>query len=180
MKRLKILLLLLLAISCTKRKIEIYPESNVSVSAGSDDHQGDPATGEQAKHGPSKAVQHFKGADQAGIDLRKYDSWYDNITLEYLDNTLRDTQPYLLKVVFHDPTAPKTSFANQVAQLQVLKSTLNRKAALFLSKEPGAGVNHYLFGMLYGSKLILLNPVGASKHQDLYEALAAVKEQGLV
>ncbi|MCG8340814.1 MAG: tetratricopeptide repeat protein, partial [Cytophagales bacterium] len=41
-------------------------------------------------------------------------------------------------------------------------------------------MNHYLFGMLYGSKLILLNPVGASKHQDLYEALAAVKEQGLV
>ncbi|MCG8340326.1 MAG: hypothetical protein MI674_03565 [Cytophagales bacterium] len=163
-----------------KDKVEIDGETNVIVRTGSDDYEGYPATGEQAKHGPSKAVQHFKGADQAGIDLRKYDSWYDNTTLEYLAKTLRETQRHLLKVVFHDPTAPKTSFANQLEQLQVLKSALNRKAALFISKEPGAGVNHYLFGLLYGNKLILLNPVGVSKHQDLYEALGEVKEQGLV
>ena len=114
------------------------------------------------------------------MDLREYGSWYDDSTLEYLARTIKQSQHHPPMVIFHHhPPNKNMSFANQITQLQLLKHSKSKKAALFLCHEPVVG-HHYLFGMLYEHRLILLNPVGASDHQNLYEALAAVKQQGIV
>ncbi|MEM7382813.1 MAG: tetratricopeptide repeat protein [Bacteroidota bacterium] len=114
-------------------------------------------------------------ASGSGAGKEECEREYDNTTFENLAR-VSNRQDHLLKVVFHDPSSPETSFVNQFKQLKILLNALEKAGALFIS--PVSPDSPYLLGMLYRSNLILLSPTEVTQFQE--RALSEIKQQNLV
>ena len=86
----------------------------------------------------------FEGANKEKIDQRAFESWYSPDSVLYLTN-LNDRPPAFIRYVFFEGDG--SAFALQFENLLLLKNGLG-KAACFISKEPGIGQNHYIFGLI--------------------------------
>lgn len=164
--------------------IDAGPSGSNDPLEESSEHDVGTAAGESSKfvrESNSRISQAIDVVRADDVDARKFGSWCDQANIECLANALRKPHNQALTVAFHDHTGLRTNFANQLEKLQLLKHKLNRKGALFISKEPSReGMQHCLFGMVYGNQLLLLDPVGAAMHQDLCESLLGARERGLV
>ncbi len=116
-----------------------------------------------------KALQHFTGTEKNGHDLRLFGEWYTQHAIEWLMHCEPRNTNSPLRVVF-TTDSNVDAFYLQLGNFHVLRNDLN-KAGIFISKEPGAGQNHFIFGIFYADKLLIINPIGETRHQDFYRAL---------
>ncbi|KIE05189.1 hypothetical protein NF27_EL00010 [Candidatus Jidaibacter acanthamoeba] len=115
----------------------------------------------------NKAVKHFVGESQAE-DQRNYNVWYSTNTILYLTH-IEERKTEILKYIFSDITSVD-NFKLEFTQLNILRNDLG-KPAYFIAREPGVGQNHYIFGILNKNKLLIINPIGATRHTDFYDIL---------
>lgn len=121
------------------------------------------------------ATQHFKGDNEANLDLRQFSSWYDLDTVKYLAHLpdILQEQYRSVKYVFYDD-----AWDVQLDHLSVLKNSLDTKI-LFISKEPGANSNHFIFGMLIDSSLLIVDPIGITSNKGFYDKLVELNKKRL-
>ena len=123
----------------------------------------------------NKAVKHFTGENPDKIDLREFESWYDFKTISYLCHLPREEEQ-ALKCIFHDGNFQ--SFRSQLEQSKILAVHFNVNL-FFISKEPGLGENHYIFGMIFRTSLLIINPVGETMHMDFYKSIETLQQRSL-
>lgn len=116
----------------------------------------------------NKAVKHFKGEDGERIDLREFEQWYSPQIIEYLSYF---SNPKTANVVFIDGI----EFNNCIRDLKVLIVSLGLTRGSFIAKEPGAGDNHFIYGHIFGNKLLVINPIGITRHVSFYKALKDIE-----
>ena len=103
-------------------------------------------------------------------DCREFDKWYSADIIKYLiheDALGKD----FLKYVFLDGA----DFVEQVQILRMVQTGTN-KGFCFICKEPGAGENHFIFGVLADNKIVFVNPVGQTLHHDFYQIALRIKQ----
>jgi len=66
-------------------------------------------------------------------------------------------------------------FKNCIRDLKVLISSLGLTRGSFIVKEPGAGENHFIYGHIFGNKLLVINPIGTTRHVSFYKALKDIE-----
>jgi len=126
----------------------------------------------------NKALRSF-----SDLGLEKFERWYDVDTIIYLsflnvDSGVQLKAQCCLKYVFFDE-----KWEEQLQGLVLLKSSFSslecNKTVCFISKEPGAGQNHYIFGFCIESNLLIINPIGITKHKDFYQSLGKLQSQNI-
>lgn len=121
------------------------------------------------------AIRHFKG-EGGKDDLRKYECWYSTQALEALVFANESKQDIVRYVLLPQSSERTTSFVKQMQQLNMLKNQL-KKAVAFIATEPGiAETHHFIFGLIFGKNLFIINPIGKTKHKPFYERIAQVKD----
>jgi energy-coupling factor transporter ATP-binding protein EcfA2 len=123
---------------------------------------------EPTKNKATKEFEQYK--------LDEFGQWYTPQVVEYL--THLNTQDVFLRYVFFDK-GPE-DFKNQLESICAIKNFYGNnpkvKGISFISKEPGLGENHFVYGTFIGNKLIIINPVGETEHVNFYEALSEFKK----
>jgi len=122
----------------------------------------------------NNAVTTFTNPDH---DERLFETWYGSDTIKYLLHS-SPNKAQCLRVIFNDAQKDQEGFKSQLKQLIVLSNKLNRPA-LFISKEPGCP-NHWISGMTVGNQVVIINPVGLTKHHDFYATLQTLVEQQII
>jgi hypothetical protein len=111
--------------------------------------------------------------DNEEHDLSEFNSWYSPDILKYLSHL--NGQVDFLRYVFFDDVDSINAFKEQIKSL----TWLNKDFA-FICKEPGAGNNHFIFGLIFAfakeKKLVIINPVGETAHAGFYEVLANISK----
>jgi energy-coupling factor transporter ATP-binding protein EcfA2 len=119
----------------------------------------------------NKAAKEF---EQYKLD--EFGEWYTPQIVEYL--THLNTQDAFLRYVFFDKNPE--DLKNQLESICAIKNFYGKsqevKGISFISKEPGLGENHFVFGTFIDNKLIIINPVGETEHVNFYEVLNEFKK----
>jgi tetratricopeptide (TPR) repeat protein/endonuclease/exonuclease/phosphatase family metal-dependent hydrolase len=119
----------------------------------------------------NKAVSEFEQ-----YKLNEFEEWYTPQIVEYL--THLNNQGAFLRYVFFDRHTE--DFKNQLESICTIRNSYGTnqkvKGISFISKEPGLGENHFVFGTLMSNKLIIINPIGETGHANFYEALNEFKK----
>ncbi len=106
-------------------------------------------------------------------DLRKFNEDYDQNTITYLIH-LQAPQS-CLKYVFK--TGITNHFIQQILWLNMLASKF-KCPALFITPAPAEmDSSHFVCGVLYQNKLLLINPLGAKLNKDLVSVLHTISKQ---
>ena len=122
----------------------------------------------ESKEAVNSAIKEFT---KDGEDQREFNTWYSPDSIKYLIHS-GTTGSDFLRYVFWDGI----DFFKQLSILRDLQKS-SKKNFCFICKEPGAGENHFVFGALVNNILVIVNPVGETKHQDFYEKLQTVKSE---
>lgn len=119
------------------------------------------------KQDKNNAIQKFEAEH-----LLEFDKWYSNEILTHIANL--SSQSDKLKYIFFDKGIKE--FKSQLEALNMLHNNL-KQPRYFICKEPGAGQNHYIFGLLVKDNLIFINPVGHTNHKDFYQWINDIKKE---
>jgi serine/threonine protein kinase len=129
----------------------------------------------------NQAVQLFTGSIN-DIDLRKYDTWYCTTTLSYLTHLL-PSHPDVFRYIFtNDAINQEQSYYKQLVGLCHLSQALER-CIYFIAPESPIAANHFIFGIIVNNKILIINPVGLSKHTDFWlneEIIEKIKKLGKI
>lgn len=114
----------------------------------------------------------FQSSLNDGENLLSYSSWYDTKTIIYLSQLNPNKK---MPCIVPDYSTTE-SFFEKFRVLWIFKNQLKKPiASIFL--EPGNGLNthHFIFCLIWGNKLLIINPVGITHHSSFYEELCKVK-----
>ena len=108
-----------------------------------------------------------------------FNTWYHPEICHYLLQ-MSPNQAQCLRVIFDDSGYDNNTatFKDQLQTLIVLANQLNRPA-LFISKEPGAN-NHFVCGLIRANNLLLINPLGITRHADVYNTLGELQQSNIL
>ncbi|AIL64458.1 hypothetical protein NOVO_00230 [Rickettsiales bacterium Ac37b] len=134
----------------------------------------------------NSAATRFITPDEKKLTQLEYDSWYSPNTIKDLNNPITDSG--IIKYVFFDDLNPVKGFEVQLDHIRILNNMIAEEkkdlsAISFIAKEPGAGQNHFIYGLLIKpagggtSKLLVVNPTGETVHKDFYETLAKLQQK---
>ena len=129
------------------------------------------------KSGSNLAVRTFIGQSAEQVDLRLYHNWYSTDILTYLTHLL---PPYLdiFRYVFvRDPLDEEQSYYKQFIGLCHLSEQLE-KYICFIATESPTSQNHFIFGVICNSNILIINPIGITKHKDFYQCIKTIEFHG--
>jgi ankyrin repeat protein len=108
-----------------------------------------------------------------------FNNWYHPDICHYLLH-MSINNAKCIRVLFPDADQGNNTktFKDQLSQLIMLSSLL-KKSALFISKEPGAD-NHFICGIIKGDNLLFINPLGITKHIDCYQTLGELQKENII
>lgn len=121
------------------------------------------------------AVQRFIGKDTEQVDLRNYDSWYSQEVLIYLTHSL-PIHPDVFRYVFVQDTEEnkEQAYYKQFVALSILSEKL-QKVIYFIATESPISQNHFIFGIICSKNILIINPIGITKHQDFDKYMETIK-----
>ncbi len=106
-------------------------------------------------------IKSFTGKNNAQHDLRLFGQWYPQDIVQSL-MFFQKNDSNAVRVLFTHP-----DFMQELTQFKMLLNNLQRPG-IFVAMEPGVGQNHFIFGVIYQNNLLLINPVGETRHKDFY------------
>jgi hypothetical protein len=104
-------------------------------------------------------------------DSRKLSTWYSSEIIKYIIHSDELGPDDSLRYVFIDGG----DFVKQVQILRMVQVGTSKNFC-FICKEPGAGENHFIFGVLADNKIVFVNPVGQTLHHDFYQIALKIKQ----
>ncbi|MFI4937127.1 MAG: hypothetical protein ACHQJ6_01280 [Candidatus Berkiellales bacterium] len=113
-----------------------------------------------------KAIAHFIGKDDEKTDLRKYENWYSTETITHLIHCQPKKGQQILRAYLLSETY--IGLSELIINYRVLCNELKRPG-LFILQEPEGG-QHFIFVVVYNGKLLVINPLGKTRHQDMVTA----------
>ncbi len=114
-----------------------------------------------------KAIAHFIGQDKEKLDLREFKNWYSPKTVTHLIHC----QPKMGKVLrAYFISQTNAALTQEINNFLMLSNSLNRPG-LFVFQEPEAG-QHFIFGIVYQGKLLIINPLGKTQHKEILSAFS--------
>jgi hypothetical protein len=117
------------------------------------------------------------------MKIRDFSTWYRPEDLEILTQTTNNVRKILphvfLDLYGYDSTK---SFKTQLKAVIDIKKRLDHGKKdeynfCFICKEPGAGANHFIVGALIDNNLVIINPIGSTKHKDFYQILHSFQQE---
>ncbi len=108
-----------------------------------------------------------------------FKNWYHPEICTYLMQMVNN-KAKCVSVLFPDSGYDDNTdtFTKQLHQL-VMLSNIQKRAALFISKEPGAD-NHFICGLVKKNNLLLINPLGRTSHDICYQTLAKLQKENII
>jgi hypothetical protein len=106
-------------------------------------------------------------------------TWYsDDDLLIYTFSSYRaGTELHALRYILRD--IPNLTFADQLQQLKFITPNKKTTPSSFISFEPGlvAGSSHFIYGVLVGKSLLIINPLGLTKHKNFYASIEETRKK---
>ena len=108
-------------------------------------------------------------------------NWYNEDRIEAIIFSEIPLLREALRVVFTSTAksfgGQQYTWVNQLKSLRFLMPQIGAKYACFITLAPGGGSNHYILGLLLGTSLLVVDPVGESRHLDFYTELASIQDE---
>ncbi len=120
------------------------------------------------------AVQKFIEKE---CDLRQYNTWYNTEILTYLTHLIPQHPDSFRYIFTRDTFDEEQSYYKQFIGLCHLSRELE-KCIYFIATESPISQNHFIFGVIVGEEMLIVNPVGITQHQDFSTYIEKIKYYG--